>query len=181
MPADGRGRTARPGRGAVRRRAGDPVVRVLLTLTAVLAVVAAVVVVLGEDARVLRLGIIAGLWAALLAVAALVRRDARPDEAEVAAREATLRRTFELEPATEVDARREHELAVRREAAAESDEEIIGLRDELERLRTHLDRVGPRAAPAVGRPWSSGTGGRSVADLLATRSVHGAGPGRRPR
>jgi small-conductance mechanosensitive channel len=138
MPADERRRAARPV-----RRPGDPVVRTLLTLTAVLAVVAAVVVVLGEDTRVLRLGIVAGLWAALLAVAALVRRGAGPDEPEVAAREASLRRTYELEPAAEVDARREH------------------------------------TVPPGGRPWASGAGGRSVADLLATHTVHDAGPRRR--
>jgi hypothetical protein len=101
----------------------------------------------------------------------------------VAAREAALRRAYELELAAEVDARREHELtveqAVRRKVAAETGEEITGLRDEVERLRTHLERVGTRPAPAGGRPWSSGAGGRSVADLLATHTVHDAGPRRR--
>jgi hypothetical protein len=148
MSADERRRAARPGRGVVPRRAGDRVVRALLTLTAVLAAAAAVVVVLGEDDRVLRLGVIAGLWATLLAVVALARYGARPDEDEVAAREAVLRRTHELE---------------------------------LERLRTELERVETRAVPPVPRPWSSGTGARSVADLLAAHAVHDAGDRRRTR
>jgi hypothetical protein len=155
MPADERRRAARPGRGVVPRRAGDRVVRLLLTLTAVLAAAAAVVVVLGEDDRVLRLGVIAGLWATLLAVVALARHGARPDEAEVAAREAALRRTHELEL------------------------ELERLRVELERAR--LERAQPSAVPPVGRPWSSGTGARSVADLLAAHAVHDAGDRRRTR
>ena len=47
----------------------------------------------------LRLGVLAGLWATLLAVTALVRRGSRPDEAdvaEVAARDVAVDRTHEL-------------------------------------------------------------------------------------
>jgi hypothetical protein len=148
MPADEGRRAARPNRGVAPRRAGDRVVRLLLTLTSVVAAAAAVVVVLGEDDGVLRLGVIAGLWATLLAVVALARCGARPDEAEVAAREAALRRTHEAE---------------------------------LERLRARLERVETPAVPPVPRPWSSGTGARSVADLLAAHAVHDAGDRRRPR
>ena len=138
MSADERRRAARP----VRRPAGDPVLRALLTLVAVLAVVAAAVVVLGEDTRVLRLGILAGLWAALLAVAALVRRGAGPDRAAAVAGE------------------------------------ITGLRDETGQTGDP-ERFGTRAVPPAGRPRPSGTGGRSVADLLATHTAHDAGPRRR--
>jgi hypothetical protein len=102
-------------------------------------------------------------------------------------REAALRRTYELEPAAEVDARPEHELTVqqtvRREVAAQSGEEITGLRVELERPRAHVERV-ERAVPPAGRPWSSGAGGRNVADLLAAQGSHpvrAAGERRRPR
>ncbi len=144
------------------RRAGDPVVRRLLALTGVFAVVAAAVVVIGEDARILRLGVLAALWATLVAVAALARRGALPDEAEVAAREEALRRTYELELAAEIDARRDHELgvreAVRREVAEETGDEIAGLRAEVERLRSHLERAGTPAGPprlqAVAGGWT---------------------------
>ncbi|MCD2194036.1 hypothetical protein LQ327_11685 [Actinomycetospora endophytica] len=143
-------------------RAGDPVVRILLALTGAFAVVAAVVVVVSEDGRMLRLGVIAGLWATLLAVAALARRSGAARSGDAAAREESLRRTYELELAAEVDARREHELTVertvRREVAAESGEEIAGLRAELERLRSHLEQTETHAVrPALqvvagGRP-----------------------------
>ena len=112
-------------------------------MTAVLAAGAAVVAVVGEDAAVLRLAVVAALWSTLLAITALVRRGTRPDPAEVAAREAALRRTHRIE---------------------------------LERLRAQLERAEARAGPATGRPRSSGTGARTVADLLA---VHDAGPRRR--
>jgi len=142
MPADERRRAARSGRGVV-RRPGDAVVRALLTVTAVLAAGAAVVAVVGEDPALLRLAVVAALWSTLLAVTALVRRGARPDPAEVAAREAALRRTHETE---------------------------------VERLRADLERAEGRAAARTGRPWSSGAGSRTVADLLA---VHDAGTRRR--
>ncbi|HEY2194181.1 MAG TPA: DUF6779 domain-containing protein [Actinomycetospora sp.] len=152
-PDAGAGRRAPRPAPVPARRAADPLVRLLLTLTFVLALVAAVVVVLAEDGRLLRLGVVAGLWAALLAVAAFARRSAGPDEAAVAAREEAPRRTYELELAAEVDARRGHELtveqAVRREVASETAEEIAGLRAELERLRSHLERDEVRAAPRL--------------------------------
>jgi hypothetical protein len=154
-----RRRGTRPAPDGGAGRAGDPVVRVLLAVTGILAVVAAVVVVLSEDGRMLRLGVVAGLWATLLAVAALARRSG--SGAAAAAREDALRRTYELELAAEVDARREHELtverAVRREVAAEANEEIAGLRAELERLRSHLEQAETHAVrPALQMVAGSG-------------------------
>ncbi|HEY2223410.1 DUF6779 domain-containing protein [Actinomycetospora sp.] len=142
-------------------RTGDPVVRFLLALTGLFAVVAAVVVVVSEDGRMLRLGIVAGLWATLLAVAALARRSASGSAQDAAAREESLRRTYELELAAEVDARREHELtverSVRREVAAEAGQEIAGLRAELERLRSHLEQAETHAVrPALQAVAGSG-------------------------
>jgi hypothetical protein len=149
-----RGRGARPAPGGDAGRAGDPVTRVLLALTGVFAVVAVVVVIVSEDGRMLRLGIVAGLWATLLAVAALARRSASGSAEDAAAREESLRRTYELELAAEIDARREHELtverSVRREVAVEAGEEIAGLRAELERLRSHLEQAETHAVrPAL--------------------------------
>lgn len=141
-----RRRRSRPEPG----RAGDPVVLGLVAVTALFAVVAAVVVVVGEGDRVLRLGVVAALWATLLAVAALARRSAWAGDEDPAAREETLRRTYERELAAEVEARHEYELSVRREVAAGAAEEIAGLRAELERLRTDLDQAETRtAAPAL--------------------------------
>jgi hypothetical protein len=149
-----RRRGARPAPSGGAGPAGDPVARFLLALTGIFAVVAAVVVVVSEDGRMLRLGIVAGLWATLLAVAALARRSASGSPEDAAAREESLRRTYELELAAEIDARREHELtverSVRREVAAEAGEEIAGLRAELERLRSHLEQAETHAVrPAL--------------------------------
>lgn len=203
-----RGSRPSPARGG--GRPGDPVVRVLLVATALCAALAAGAVVLADDGRMLRLGVIAGLWAALLAVAALARRSgggANDPERELEA----MRRTYELELAAEIDARREHELTVeqtvRREVAAEAGQELAGLRAEVERLRSHLENAETRAAPLppqlhvvagegharpappgvggprlprqhvneVSRPShpslpGRGTGGRTVAELLAAHA-----------
>lgn len=131
-------------------RPGDPVVRVLLGATGVLAAVAAILVVVSEDGRLLRLGVVAGLWAALLAVAALARRSGGGAEAGERELE-SMRRTYELELQAEIDARREHELtveqSVRRELAEARGDEIAGLRAEIERLRTHLENAETHAVP----------------------------------
>ncbi|NMO89106.1 DUF6779 domain-containing protein [Actinomycetospora sp. TBRC 11914] len=176
---DGRSgrRGPRPSSQVARRV--DPVVRLLLTLTGLLGVIAAVVVVVGEDGRLLRLGVVAALWAALLAVAALVRRGARAGGS--AEREEALRRTYELELAAEVDARREHELtverAVRREVAAETAEEIAGLRGELERLRSHLERAEAASAPPRLRAVAGSERWAPVAPPTPPPSWHRHGPG----
>ena len=136
----------RDGRDPGGRRRGDAR-RLVLGATAVLAAIAAGVVVWSDDARLLRLGVVAALWATMLVVVTLLRRPADPD---------ALRRTYEAELAGEVAARREHELTVeqtlRRELERERSGEIEALRDEVERLRTALEQRGPEpvatAAPA---------------------------------
>lgn len=155
------------GGGAGRRR--DPVVRILLVLTGLLALGAAAVAVLGDDGRMLRLGVVAGLWATLLAVVALARRGPSSGSEDATARVASLRRTYEAELAAEVDARHEHELtveqAVRREVAAERNQELVGWRAEVERLRSELDQLESHAArPTLqtvphGRPHTAAPAG----------------------
>ncbi|GAA4848290.1 hypothetical protein GCM10023201_45300 [Actinomycetospora corticicola] len=207
-PGADRRRGSRPSPATGGGRPGDPVVRVLLVATAVCAALAAATVVLADDGRMLRLGVVAGLWAALLAVAALARRSGgggADPERELE----SMRRTYELELAAEIDARREHELTVeqtvRREVAAEAGQELAALRGEVERLRSHLENAETRAAPlpphlhvvagegpargappGVGNPprlprqhvnevshpsaSGRGTGGRTVAELLAAHA-----------
>ncbi|WP_018333190.1 DUF6779 domain-containing protein [Actinomycetospora chiangmaiensis] len=197
-------------------RPGDPLVRVLLVVTALCAALAATTVVLADDERLLRLGVIAGLWAALLAVAALARRSGgggNDPERELE----SMRRTYELELAAEIDARREHELTVeqtvRREIVAEAGQELTALRAEVERLRSHLENAETRAAPLpaqlqavagegparpaapgvgngprlprqhvneVSHPSAPGrgTGGRTVAELLAAHAQDRRRPSR---
>ncbi|MDL5157658.1 DUF6779 domain-containing protein [Actinomycetospora termitidis] len=147
-PGPDRRRGSRSSPAAGGGRPGDPVVRVLLGATAVCAALAAGTVVLADDPRMLRLGVVAGLWAALLAVAALARRSGQGGEAAERELE-SMRRTYELELNAEIDARREHELtveqSVRREVAAEAGQEMAGLRAEVERLRSHLENAETRA------------------------------------
>ena len=137
--------------GAVVTRAPHPttVSRIVVGAGAALALAAVLVVVLSDDARWLRAGVLAALWAALVAVHALVRRSADPEAAE-------LRRTYEQELAAEVAARREHELTFEQDLRAELESsrtgELDALRGEVERLRTALeqrsDGSGASARPA---------------------------------
>src|SRR5262245_57267590 len=107
---------------------------VLMFSTVVMAAAAAAVLAVGTQvARLLRLGVIAALWAALLSAfaAARMRREARSN-AEHADQ---LRRTYQLELEREVSARREHELRVehqlRERAEQSARREMVELRAEL--------------------------------------------------
>jgi hypothetical protein len=101
------------------------------------------VLVLSEDARLLRLGIVAALWAALLGAFAVARLRYRASEDED--RESELKRIYELELEKEIAARREFELEAeneaRRRVAEESDGELESLRSELATLRQSLEQI----------------------------------------
>lgn len=109
----------------------------------VLAAAATSLLVLSNDARMLRLGLIAALWAALLGAFAVARLRHRVLESEQAA--ADRQRIYELELEREIAARREYELEAqaeaRRQASEESDGQIRALQAELARLRTTLEQV----------------------------------------
>ena len=118
--------------------------RVLMLGTVVLAAAAAVVLALGaQDARLLRLGLIAALWAALLGAfaAARMRREISSD----ANRVDELRTVYQLELEREVAARREHMLTVEREMREQAEQaergEIAALRAELAAMRANLERL----------------------------------------
>ncbi|MGH3763335.1 DUF6779 domain-containing protein, partial [Actinophytocola sp.] len=104
---------------------------------------ATAVLVLSDDLKYMRLGIVAGLWAALAGafIAARYRRQAADREEEAAERQ----ERYELELEREVAARREHELRVeaeaRRRVEAESHEDIAALRSELYGLRQTLQTL----------------------------------------
>jgi hypothetical protein len=113
--------------------------------TVVMAAAAATVLAVGtQDARLLRLGLVAALWAALLGAfaAAQMRREAR-SSAEHAAR---LRSTYQLELEREVTARRVHTLTVERELREQAEltqrRELGELRAELAAMRANLERLG---------------------------------------
>ncbi|MBV9012403.1 MAG: hypothetical protein JO272_10195 [Pseudonocardiales bacterium] len=132
--------------------------RALMLGTAVMAVVAAAVLALGiEDARLLRLGLLAALWAALLGAFATAR--ARREISSCAEHADRLRMVYQRELEREVDARREHALRVERgfheQAGLSHQREIGELRTELAALRSDLERLlgnhrrAAAAAPAV--------------------------------
>lgn len=129
--------------------------RALMLGTAVMAVVAAAVLALGiEDARLLRLGLLAALWAALLGAFATAR--ARREISSCAGHADRLRMVYQRELEREVAARREHALRVERgfheQAGLSHQREIGELRTEIAALRSDLERLlgnHRRAAAAV--------------------------------
>ncbi|RKT83902.1 hypothetical protein SAMN05421805_112123 [Saccharopolyspora antimicrobica] len=109
----------------------------------VLAAAATAVLVISDDARLLRLGLVAALWSALVGAFAVARLRHRVAQGEKHAEDR--QRIYELELEREIAARREFELEAeaeaRRKAAEESDGELKALQAELQRLRTSLEQV----------------------------------------
>jgi hypothetical protein len=108
-----------------------------------LALVAAAVLVLSDNARWLRLAVVSALWAALVGafLAARYRRQVADREDEVA----DLQSVYELELEREVAARREFELEIEAEARQrvqdESRDDLAKLREELSALRQNLEAL----------------------------------------
>jgi hypothetical protein len=124
-----------------RRRGLDSVgVRILLGAGFVMAVAASMFVVFADEARWLRLAVLLGLWAALLAAFAVAksRRDARAAEL----RQEEMTRIYELELQREVSARREFEAQLaettRLELESKHNDELAALREQVERLTSVL-------------------------------------------
>lgn len=111
--------------------------------TVVLAAAAAAVMVLSDDSRVLKLGLVAALWAALLGAFAVAKLRAKV--AAEAERSDERQRIYELELEREIAARREFEAEAeadaRRKAVEQSDTEIQALKAELQSLRENLEKV----------------------------------------
>ncbi|MGH3940789.1 MAG: DUF6779 domain-containing protein [Pseudonocardiaceae bacterium] len=179
--------------------------RFLILGSVVLAVLAATVLALGsDDSRLLRLGIIAALWATLFGTFAAVRL--RREVGSGVERADELRTVYQLELDREIAARREHELKVERELREQVErrerQEIVALRGELAALRDTLrnllggdvmvERVALRAEstrllPMPDHPWTSteGHGRISAAKTVprvtpslpaAESTVRGVGP-----
>ena len=115
--------------------------RVLLVGALALSLGATGVLVVSDDTRFLRMGIVAALWAALAGafIAARLRKQVGEQEEDAA----DLQSVYELELEREVAARREYELEVeaevRRKAEEQSKDELEGLRKELQSLRETLE------------------------------------------
>src|SRR6266852_880080 len=117
--------------------------RLLMVFVIVLAVVSTLLLVLADSATWLRMGVLAALWAALLAglLAVRFRKQVGDRENEVA----DLQSVYELELEREVAARREYELEVEAEARKRIEEtskaDLAELRSELRGLRESLERL----------------------------------------
>ncbi len=112
--------------------------------TVVMAVAAVAVLALGiQDPRLLRLGLVAALWAALLGAFATAR--VRCEISSWAEHADQLRTVYQRELECEVAARGEHELSVERELREQAQrsqrQEIVELRTELTALRASLDQL----------------------------------------
>ncbi|HEY3609616.1 MAG TPA: DUF6779 domain-containing protein, partial [Pseudonocardiaceae bacterium] len=117
--------------------------RSLMVFVVALAVVSTLLLVLADNTTWLRLGVLAALWAALLAglLAVRFRKQVGDRENEVA----DLQSVYELELEREVAARREYELEVEAEARKRIEEtskaDLADLRSELRGLRESLERL----------------------------------------
>ena len=117
--------------------------RVLLAGAVLFALAATGLLVLTDEQKWLRLGIVAALWAALggAFLAAKYRRQV-VDQREAAAER---QRIYELELEREIAARREYELEVaaeaKRQAEAEARDDLAVLRDELAKMRQTLESL----------------------------------------
>jgi hypothetical protein len=117
--------------------------RLLMVFVIVLAVASTLMLVLADNTTWLRMGVLAALWAALLAglLAVKFRKQVGDRENEVA----DLQSVYELELEREVAARREYELEVEAEARKRVEEaskaDLAELRAELRGLRESLERL----------------------------------------
>jgi hypothetical protein len=119
------------GEDDVTPRSGSPSTRTLLQAGGfALAAVATLAVFLTDNPQLLRVAVVAVAWAFVLATFAAGRRGT--DQVAAAAREAELRRAYELELEREVSARREFELELENEFRRETED---SMRSELDALR----------------------------------------------
>jgi len=183
--------------------------QVLMLSTVGTAAAAVAVLILGtQDARLLRLGLVAALWAALLGAFATARL--RCEISSCTEHAGQLRTVYQRELEREVAARRERTLTVERELRAQAElsqqREIVELRTELAAMRANLEQLlagnprlerdtlraeSARLLPLPAHPRKSDDGrGRAVAAATAEATVTAAhsltgpglrfGPGRPP-
>ncbi|MFD4403469.1 DUF6779 domain-containing protein [Nocardia sp. NPDC058499] len=124
-----------PSRSSSSVRSREDVGKFFLGGLVLLGVVASVLLVLSDSVQLIRVGLVAALWAAVLGAWAVSRYQAKVRD---------LRGAYERELEREVSARREHELGiearVRSEVGADATE-MAALRAELAVLRRQLERL----------------------------------------
>lgn len=124
-----------PSRSSSSVRSREDVGKLFLGGLVLLGVVASVLLVLSDSVQLIRVGLVAALWAAVLGAWAVSRYQAKVRE---------LRGAYERELEREISARREHDLGiearVRSEVGADATE-MAALRAELAVLRRQLERL----------------------------------------
>ncbi|NIH86779.1 DUF6779 domain-containing protein [Amycolatopsis granulosa] len=122
---------------------GRVVTRPWFLIGLVLVVGATIPLVLADDVRFMRLGIVAALWAALIGAFLAVRYRRQATDTEEAVAQA--QEVYELELEREIAARREFELEVeaetRQRIESESRSELDALRAEIASLRDNLQNL----------------------------------------
>ena len=185
--------------GELRGRAGPDRRRAaLLATAATLAALAAAAVVLADDARWLRLGVVAALWAAVVAGIVVARHSRGAAGAAEAAQDAAADLAAAQDEADELLAalRRDHDLQLAREAAAREEseraaekarEDAASLREQLERMRVDtgadavtLQSVGMPVPPRPLQPLAPRPRGHAPAGRRRLRAPAGRTARRRP-
>lgn len=131
-----------PSRSSASPRQRDNAGKIVVGVLILLGLIASVFLIFSNNVQLVRVGLVAALWAAAVAALAATRyrRDAAIDQAK--ARD--LQKVYELQLEREITARREYELGVesrvRREVGADA-AELAALRSELTVLRESLQRL----------------------------------------
>lgn len=131
-----------PSRSSASPRQRDNAGKIVVGVLILLGLIASVFLIFSDNVQLVRVGLVAALWAAAVAALAATRyrRDAAIDQAK--ARD--LQKVYELQLEREITARREYELGVesrvRREVGADA-AELAALRSELAVLRQSLQRL----------------------------------------
>ena len=129
--------------GDTRADRGASVSRAMMIGALVLALASTGLLVFTDSAQWLRFGVLAALWAAVLAIFLAVRYRRQASERENEA--ADLQSVYEVELEREIAARREHELQLevdlRREIEEERQHDLELLRAELQALRDNLEQL----------------------------------------
>lgn len=113
-----------------------------------LAVIASLFLIFSDSVQLLRVGLVAALWAATVGAIAMTkyRRESALDKAKVS----DLQTVYELQLEREISARREYELTVEKRVRSEvraDAEELAALRAELSSLRKNLEALFDGAMP----------------------------------
>jgi hypothetical protein len=133
---------APPSRSSASRRPRGDTGKLVLGLLILLGLIASVFLIFSDSLQLVRIGLVAALWAAVIGALAATRY--RRESAEGQAKARDLQKVYQLQLEREISARREFEHGVesrvREEVGAES-AELAALRAELTVLRENLQRL----------------------------------------